>query len=211
MSELAHLNLIRFLDFYFMFTFLAGTVRRLGQYHSIGRLAVSLPGRWPRLLALVTQHRTIFLTWSTVMPALLALLLSLIQLVASRQLWPQAQMTAGELARHWWALAAAVPLGLAMFALDAHGILAVGRIDRAEMEKYFDQAEYWLRSKAATVVRVFTLGFVNPRRMVATEVRKALVSTSALLNTTLWWVSMQTALRVAFGLTLWLTWAATRA
>ena len=75
MSALAHLDLIRFLDFYLMFTFLAGTVRRIGQYLSIGRLVVTGPGRWPRLLELVKQHRMVFLTWSTILPGLLALLL----------------------------------------------------------------------------------------------------------------------------------------
>jgi hypothetical protein len=207
MSGLAHLDLIRFLDFYFMFTFLAGTVRRIGQYLSIGRLVVTGPARWPRLLELVKQHRMVFLTWSTILPGLLALLLSAAQLIASQELWPHAQLTAGDLAEHWWALGVVVPLGLAMLALDLYGIVVVGRFDRAQMEQYFDQAEYWLRSKAATVVRVFTLGYINPRRMVATEVRKALVAASELLNTTLWWVSMQVAVRLAFGLSLWLTWA----
>ncbi len=210
MSALAHLDLIRFLDFYLMFTFLAGTVRRVGQYLSIGRLVVTGPGRWPRLLELVKEHRMVFLTWSTILPGLLALLLSAAQLLASREIWPHAALTAGDLAEHWWALGALVPLGLAMFAVDLYGIAVVGGFDRAEMEQYFDQAEYWLRSRTATVVRVFTLGFVNPRRMVAAEVRKALVAASELLNTTLWWVSMQVAVRLAFGLALWLTWALVR-
>jgi hypothetical protein len=211
MSGLAHLDLIRFLDFYLMFTFLAATVRRIGQYLSIGRLVVTGPGRWPRLLELVKQHRMVFLTWSTILPALLALLLSVVQLLASQKLWPQAQLTAGELAEHWWAVAVVVPLGVAMLALDLYGIVVIGRFDRAEMEKYFDQAEYWLRSRTATVVRVFTFGYVNPRRMVADEVRKALVAASELLNTSLWWTTRQVALRIAFGLSLWLTWALTQA
>jgi hypothetical protein len=207
MSELAHLDLIRFLDFYLMFVFLAGTVRRIGQYLSIGRLVVTGPGRWPKLLELVKHHRMIFLTWSTLLPGLLALLLSMLQLYASREVWPQAQLTLGDLAGHWLAVAVLAPLGLAMFAVDLYGVVVVGRFDRAEMEKYFDQAEYWLRSKTAAVVRFFTLGFINPRRMVADEVQKALIDASQLLNTTLWWLSVQVALRIAFGLSLWLTWA----
>jgi hypothetical protein len=210
MSELAHLDLIRFLDFYLMFTFLAGTVRRIGQYLSIGRLVVAGPGRWPRLLDLVRQHRMIFLTWSTVLPGLLALLLSVTQLVASQEIWPQARLSVGELAQHWWALAAVVPLGLGMLAVDVYGIVVVGEVDRALMEKYFDQAEFWLRSRTATVVRVFTLGYVNPRRLVAAEVQKALVEASRLLNTTLWWMAVQVGLRIGFGLSLWVTWALTR-
>jgi hypothetical protein len=209
MNELAHLDLIRFLDFYLMFTFLAGTVRRISQYHSIGRLVVAGPGRWPRLLDLVKQHRMIFLTWSTVLPGLLALLLSLTQLVASQEIWPQARLTVGELAQHWWALAAVIPLGLGMLAVDLYGMAVVGEVDRVLMEKYFDQAEFWLRSRTATVVRVFTLGYVNPRRLVADEVQKALVEASRLLNTTLWWMAVQIGLRIGFGLSLWVTWALT--
>ncbi|MCI0457072.1 MAG: hypothetical protein L0Z62_08840 [Gemmataceae bacterium] len=211
MTELAHLDLIRFLDFYLMLTFLAGTVRRIGQYLSIGRLVVGVPSRWPRLLELVKQYRMIFLTWSTVLPALLWLALSVVQLIASREVWPQARLTVGELEEHGWALALVLPVALLTFALDLYGILFVGTFDHKQMEQYFDQAEYWLRSKTATVVKVFTLGFVNPRRMVAEEVQKALVSASQLLNTTLWWVSVQISLRVAFGLSLWLTWALTKA
>ena len=88
-------------------------------------------------------------------------------------------------------------------------LIRVGSFDRAELEKYFDQAEYWLNSATAHVVKVFTFGYVNPRRMVADEVRKALVAAGNLLNTSLWWWNVQIALRFCFGLSLWLTWAFT--
>jgi hypothetical protein len=94
-----------------------------------------------------------------------------------------------------------------MVGVDLYSTFRVGEIDRSLLERYFDQAEYWLRSWVAPVVRIFTLGYINPRKMVAAEVRKALEEASKVLNTTLWWVSLQVALRVAFGLTLWLTWA----
>jgi hypothetical protein len=215
MSGLSSLSLIHVFDFYLVFMFAAGTIRRIDQYLNLARLVVRLPGRWPRLLALVATHRTLFLTWATVLPALLALALSVVQLIASRMIWPEAGqpvsgLTWGRLLDHWPALVVVVPLGLTMLAVDAYGILVVGVIDRAQIEKHFDQAEYWLGSRAATVVRVFTFGFVNPRRMVAVEVRKALVDASRLLNTRLWWVIVQTGLRIAFGLSLWLTWALTR-
>jgi hypothetical protein len=209
MSDFWNLNLIHFLDFYLMFMFVAGTARRIGQYRAVGGLILAGPGRWPRLIEQVKQHRTIFLTWATALPGLLALGLSVVQLLASRLVWPHAHLTVGALAEHWLAVAVVGLLGLAMVAVDLYGVLVVGEFDRAEMEKYFDQAEYWLRSKTAHVVRVFTFGFVNPREMVALEVRKALIEASRMLNTTLWWVSVQVALRVAFGLALWLTWAIT--
>jgi hypothetical protein len=206
MNNLVNLNLIRFLDFYFTLMLFISIYLRVGQYREALGLALTGPGRWPRLLDLVKRHRTIFLTWSTILPALLALLLAVIQLVASRQLWPQADLSAGQLGEHWGFLIAIAPLGLAMLFVDVWGALVVGKIDRAEMEKYFDQAEYWLRSHTAHVVRIFTLGYVNPRAMVDVEVRKALLEVSRLLQSNLWWWVTQTGLRAAFGLALWSTW-----
>ena len=96
-----------------------------------------------------------------------------------------------------------------MFAVDVYSAVAVGTFDRHEMEKYFDQAEYWLRSRTAHVVRIVTLGYVNPRQMVDVEVRKALTEASELLKVNLWWITVQVGLRVAFGLSLWGTWLVT--
>ncbi len=214
MDGIRSLNLIHFLDFYFSFFFFAGSIRRFGQYQSIGKLVLTGPGRWPRLLQLVKEHRTIFMTWATVLPALLTLLLSVVQIVASRWLWPEAGqpphgLTLGSLAAHWPALFVVLPIGLTMLAVDIYGLVDVGEVDRPELEKYFDQAEYWLRSSTAHVVRIFTLGYLNPRRMVADEVRKSLVEASRVINIGLWWLAVTLGLRMACGLSLWLTWAVT--
>jgi hypothetical protein len=210
MSGLRSVNLIHFFDFYLMLMFVVGTLRRLRQYWDTANLVLRGPGRWPLLFKLVKEHRTVFMTWATVLPGLLALALSVVQLLASRLVWPEADLTLGDLTQHWLAVAAVGIVGAAMLGFDLYSIIVVGTVDRAQMEKYFDQAEYWLRSRAATVVRVFTLGFINPRLMVAVEVRKSLTEASRLLNNTLWWVSLQLGLRVAFGLAIWITWAATR-
>ena len=168
--------------------------------------------RWPRLLRLLAQHHGLFLTWTTVVPALLALTLIVVNMLLSRLVWPQAaQSPDGLTLERLWKHPLAVPFvglaTLAMLAVDVTGIFWVGKIDRREMEKYFDQAEYWLGSWAAPVVRTVTFGFINPRGMVAIEVQKALVSVSQMLNFTLWWVIVQTGLRIACGLSLWLTYA----
>jgi len=214
MTWLWNLNLIHFLDYYFTFLFLVGTTRRIEQYQNIGKLALTGPSRWPKLLLLAREHRMIFMTWQTVAPAFLALGLSVMQLIASRMIWPEAGrppsgLTIGSLVERWGALPFAIPLGLAMIGFDFYSLSRVGDIPREQMEKYFDQAEYWLVSKTAHVVHILTLGYVNPRKMVAQEVRKALIDASNLLNNTLWWVNIQIALRFSFGLCLWLTWAFT--
>jgi hypothetical protein len=204
MSGLLQLSLIRFFGFYLAVMFLLGTLVRVRQYRAVLNLVRAMPGRWPRLLKLVRQHGHIFLTWGTVMPLVLSLALVLANWVASTVLWPQANdFTVARLLEAWPAVPVVLVCGAAMLALDGYCCWVVGEVDQAEMEKYFDQAEYWLRSWTAPVVHFFTLGYVNPRQMVAVEVRSALVSASQLLNNTLWWVVSQTVLRILFGLALW--------
>lgn len=214
MSAIWNLSPVRFLDFYLVLLFLAGVVRRIDLYRSVLGLVYHVPGRWPHLFKLLQQHKTIFLTWQTVLPAILALALAVIQLIASRLIWPGAGnppngLTVAKVVDYRWPIFLIVPLGLAMMAVDFYFIVVVGKIDRPLLESYFDQAEYWLRSRTAHVVRIVTFGYINPRRMVATEVQKALTDVSKQLNTTLWWIALQLGLRIAFGLSVWGTWAVT--
>lgn len=208
MSGLLQLSLIRFFGFYLAVMFLLGTLVRVRQYRTFLNLVRAMPARWPRLLKLVRQHGHIFLTWGTVMPLALALALVLANWVASTLLWPEANdFTVARLLEVWPALPVLLACGAAMLGMDGYCTFVAGEVNQAEMEKYFDQAEYWLRSWTAPVVRLFTLGYINPRQMVAAEVRTALVSASELLNSTLWWVVAQTGLRILFGLALWGTYA----
>jgi hypothetical protein len=207
MTTLASLNLIRLFDFYLAAMFVLGTWRRIEFSRGVSGLVLTLPGRWPHLFHLVKQHRTVFLTWSTLRPLALTLLLSVVHSLATRLVWPQANVDAGDLGRHWTSLLVVLPLGAAMLALDTYFLLYVATFDRAATEQQLDRAEFWLKDWKAPVVRFLSFGYVNPRRMVHEEVRKALVETSDLVNRSLWWTSAQVGLRIAFGLGLWLSWA----
>lgn len=207
MSRLLDLNLIHLFDFYLMLLFLISCYVRSRQYTTVVGIVRAVPGRWPKLFELVRQYQTVFLTWTTVLPAVLALALSLIHMLLCRLVWPHAQLTLAQLLEFWVAIPFVVVCGLAMLAMDLVATFWVGQIDRLLLENYFDQAEYWLRSWAAPVVRIFTLGRINPRKMVAVEVQKALLEASKLLNWTLWWIIAQVGLRVAFGLSIWTTYA----
>jgi hypothetical protein len=207
MTRLQQLNLIHFFDFYLLLLFLISLYVRLRQYSAVVGLVRAVPGRWPKLFQLVKEHRTVFMTWTTLLPAILALSLSLIHMLACRLVWPQANLTVERLMELWPAIPVVTVCGLAMLGVDLVATFWVGEVDRALLEKYFDQAEYWLHSWAAPVVRFFTLGRVNPRMIVAAEVQKALLEASQLLNSTLWWIAVQVSFRVAFGLSLWVTYA----
>jgi hypothetical protein len=208
------LNLIHFLDFYFALMLFAGLWRRFGQYQNAARIALSMPARWPNLLKLVSQYRTVFFTWTMALPALLALFLWLAQMMMSRLVLPAAGspddgLSIARLVTHWPALIVVAPLGLAMFLFDLYGLYLVGRIDREALEKHFDQAEYWLASRTAVVIRWATFGRLDPRKIVASEVEKGLQFVSDALNFSLWWVIIQMGLRFGFAMSLWLTWAIT--
>jgi hypothetical protein len=200
------LNLIRIFDFYLVLMFLLSFVRRWDVYWNAVRLLVSVRGRWPKLLDRLADHKSLLLNWSFFRPAILAFVLSVVQLVCSRWIFPQAVITGPQLQQEWWlVLIILVPL-VPMLAVDLYFIIRVGRFDHDETVKYFDEAEEWLGWKGP-LVRVLTLGIVNPKKMVDKEVQKSLAEMQTTLASSLWWVITQMSLRLAFGLTLWTLWA----
>jgi len=207
MTGFWNLNLIPLFGFYLALMFLVSLYRRFAQYRAIGGLVVAGPGRWPRLLKLIREHHAVFFTWSMCLPAVLAFLLTVVHWALYRLVIPTAQLTSGELAREPLVWPVLLLLAIVMAGVDLYGVVDVAHVDEREMSKYFDEAEYWLRSWTAPVVSFFTLGMVNPRRLVSVEVQKALVEASKLVNESLWWLAMQVGLRVAVGLTLWLAFA----
>jgi hypothetical protein len=199
-------NLIRVFDFYLAMMFLISLVRRWEVYFDALRLLVVVHGRMPRLLQRLAEHQSLLLNRSFFRPALTAFGLTVVQMVCSRLLWPYAVLTLPELREDWWLIPVlCVPL-VPMLAVDLYFIVRVGRFDRDETVKYLDQAENWLGWKGP-VVRALTLGYVDPHKMVDEEMRKSLAELGTTVRASLWWVAAQIALRVTFGLTLWLVWA----
>jgi len=207
LDNIVQMNLIHLFTFYLTATFILSTVRRLRQYHVIANLARSVPGRWPRVLQQMKKHWWMFFTWQTFRPAILAISLIVVQMVCSRLIWPQAVLTMRDLSDEWWMIPIVGIMGLVMIGVDFWFIIRVGKIDRTETEKYLDEAEHWLSSWKAPAVRIFTLGLINPRKMVDTGVRKAMEEGKGMLHRNLWLISMQAALRVLYGLSLWISWA----
>jgi len=201
------LRLLRLFDFYLALAFLVSTALRVQQYHAMLQVVRAVPGRWPHLFKLVKQYRHLFLTWRTILPLAATLALLLAHTLLRRLVLEGSDLSVQRLLEMTLALPCVVVAGLAMLGVDGYVTFRVGGFDRAELEKYFDQAEFWLRSWTAPVVSFFTLGYINPRKMVRAEVEKALLDASAVINTSLWWTTLQAILRIAFGLSLWLAFA----
>jgi hypothetical protein len=206
MSWLLQLHVIRLFNLYLILVFLATTYARLRDYIKVLDLVRRVPGRWPRLFQLVKQHWNIFLTLNSLYPLLSSGGLLLVHTILTRWVWPFADdyLTIERLGENWTTLFVVIPCTIAMIALDMYWALTASEIDTALLAKYFDQAEFWLQRWTAPVVRVFTLGYINPRQMVAVEVRKALTDASSMLNSTLWWMAWQAGVRIACGASLWL-------
>ncbi|HKB04255.1 MAG TPA: hypothetical protein VKD90_18670 [Gemmataceae bacterium] len=207
MAGVLDLNLIHLFTFYLAAVFLLSTVRRLRQYHDVAQLALAAPNRWPRVLEQLRGHWIMFLTWATLRPAAVALGLLLIQMICSRLIWPSANLTLRGLLEEWWLTPFVLTTLAAMLAVDLYFIIRVGDVGRRETEIYLDEAEHWLTSWKAPVIHLVTLGYIDPRHMVAVEVKKAVEEGRGLLHRTLWWVSAQAGLRTLYGLTLWVAWA----
>jgi hypothetical protein len=207
MNRLASLDLIRLFDFYLAAMFVLGTWRRYQLYRNLAGIAFRFSGRWPKLFKLMQSHRAVLMTWRTFLPSIMTLVIWGLHALASQLIWHQAQLTFRDVFSHWVPFLIVVPLGCAMIALDVYFLFAVGAIDRPMVEKYFDQAEHWLGSWQAPVVKAVTFGRINPRRMVNDEVQKALVAAGDLIERSLYLTSLQMGLRVAFGLSLWVAWA----
>jgi hypothetical protein len=203
------LNLVRVFDFYLALMFVISLVRRWEVYWNAVRILITVRGRWPRLIARLAEHRSLLLNWSFFRPVVLALGLTVVQMICSRLIWPDAVLLGTDLRDEWWKLAVLlVPLA-AMLAIDGYFVVSVGRFDHAETVKYLDQAETWLGWKGP-LVRALTLGFINPERMVDDEVKKNLAEIGTTVRSSFWWVSAQTGARFAFGLALWTLWALQR-
>lgn len=201
-------NLIRVFDFYVTLMFVISLLRRWDVYWNAVRILVAVRGRWPKLMGRLAEHQSVLLNWSFFRPALLALLLTVVQLVVSRVIYPRANLTFPMLDSGWWVAAIVVPM-VPMLAVDLYFIVRVAKFDHDEAVKYLDQAEVWLGRKGR-LVRVLTLGIVNPKRIVDAELQKSLATAQASLSASLWWVSVQIGLRLAFGLSLWAVWFAHR-
>jgi hypothetical protein len=209
MSWLLNLSLILLFLVYLTLVFLIGTALRIRDYRHALALILRAPSRWPRLFKLVKQHRSLLVSWRTVLPLILSLALIAAHQLTSTRVWPEAAayLTIGRLGQLWPALLIVAPTGLFMIGLDVYSFTHISPLDRPMLEKHFDQAEYWLKPWTAPVVRIFTFGYINPRKMVTKEVRSALEGASRLMSSALWWVSLQTLSRLAFGLALWGTYA----
>ncbi len=199
----APVNLLRVFDFYLAMMFIISLVRRWEVYWSAVRLVVAVRGRWPRLIRRLGEHHSLLLNWAFFRPVITALLLTVVQLICSRLIWPKAELNARDLKQHWWLIAIFITTMLPMLAVDLYFVIRVGRFDHDETAKYLDQAENWLSWKGP-LVRTVTLGYINPGKMVDDEVKKSLAEIGTTVQRSLWWVSVQIALRVTFGLTLWL-------
>src|SRR2546423_15181255 len=96
MSWLLHLHPIRLFSFYLAFVFIVTTLLNIRDYRHMLGLARSMPGRWPRLLKLIKEHASIFLTWRTASPVLTSLGLLLVQMFVTRVVDPAADNFTGK-------------------------------------------------------------------------------------------------------------------
>lgn len=200
-------NLIAVFNGYLILGFLVSTGVNIRSYRAVLGLIFAFPNRWPKLMVLVKEHRTIFLGWPTLLVIGFSLALMLGNSLAIRLVWVQANVSFEELRGRWLSLVAILLSGCLMLFLDGKAIFSAGSFDRIALEEDLDQAESWLKSWMAPAVRLVTFGFVNPRKIVGVEVQKTLVAANWIMIGGMGRSSLRMGMQLAFGLSLWISWA----
>lgn len=201
------LNLIDVFNYYLILAFIVSTTIRIQLYRTIVGLVCDSPARWPKLLELAKTHRTVFFGWPLLLAIGLAFSLMLGNSLAIHCVWAPAKVSLEQLSGRWLHLMAIALVGALMLLLDGRAIFHVGHFDRTALEHDLDKAESWLKSWMAPALRLLTLGFVNPRKIVGDEVHRVLVDANWILIGGMWRMSFRIGTQLAFGLSLWLTWA----
>ncbi len=199
-------NLIRLFDFYLAATLVVSLARRYRLYWDAVTLAVRFRGRWPKLVDRLKRHHGVLLTRDVLRPLFAAVALTVVQFVCSRVVWPTASLPTDAVAGHWRMLLPITVAAVPMLLIDLYFLVRVGRFDRGTTEDYLDQAEHWLASWQTPAIRLATLGYVNPQRIVDAEVVKGLEHVGRMVGWASRWAAIQLAVRVLFGLTLWVVW-----
>lgn len=203
---LADVNLIRLFTLYLTLMMLISLWRRWRVYADAVRLGWSTFTKRKRLLGRLGPQLQLLVTRSVVVPFVLVVILTVVQWVCSRLIWPQAEVPLGDVGGTWWKLLLVVVPAVPMLGVDVYFLVRVGRFDRLSTEEYLDYAERWLGWRGR-VVRAATVGVVNPTRIVDAEVKKSMEYLGQTAQWAMWWTSAQSVLRVAFGLLVWLLWA----
>jgi hypothetical protein len=193
------LNLIDLFNYYLILAFLVSTGMRVRSYQAILGLIFASPSRWPKLLALVKKHGTIFLGWPMLLATGLAFTLMLSNSLAIHLVWAPAKVTFEELWGRWLPLVAVILSGGMMLLLDCRALFRVGNFDRTALEQDLDKAESWLKSWMSPALRMVTFGFVNPRRIVGAEVQRVLVDANWILIGGMQRYSIRIGMQLAFG------------
>jgi hypothetical protein len=201
------MNLMDLFQFYLVVVFILSIVLRRRQYRGLVELVAAGPQRWPRLINLLREERWLLLSWPTLVPIALALLLMLIHSAMYNLVWPHAAVTFSDLTRHTTALGLLLIWAATMLTVDAQATFSHWEFNKADYEPMLDQAEYWLTTRWAPALKVLTFGRVDPEQRVRAEVRQALLRSQADIRSMFWNWSIQVGFRLAFGITLWLTWA----
>lgn len=201
------MNLMDLFQFYLGVVFILSIVLRRRQYRALVELVAAGPKRWPRLMNLLSAERWLLFSWPTLVPIALALLLMLIHSAMYNLLWPHAAVTLSDLTHHTTALGLLLVCAANMVTVDAQSTFSHWEFNKADYEPMLDQAEYWLTTRWAPALKMLTFGRVDPEQRVRAEVRQALTRSQADIRAMFWNWSIQVGLRLAFGITLWLTWA----
>lgn len=204
--SLAQINLLGLFELYLFLTFILSAGIRFHHYRSNIKFLLHVPQKWPEMYAMIRENTGLFLRWTMIIPVSITLAVFLFYFLAYRLIWTEAVINWREL---WTGPLSAIMLtavGCAMLALDASALFSSSQWDYNLIERNLTRGESALNSRSLKVLRFLTFNRIDHKQIVQGRVRDSLSFVRLSLIDQLRRQSVHTAVRIAFGFLLWISW-----
>lgn len=205
--DLSQWNLLGTFERYLMLSFVLSLAIRFQQYRINIRFFLRLPREWPEMFKVIKEHSGVFLTWTMIVPVSITFSVLAAHTLCLRLVFRDADVTWPELWAHWGTLLPIVGIGLLMLTMDAIAIFSSGQTDFDEIEQNLSRGEFALTSRMMKAVKWISFKSVDPEKIVENRIKETFGHLRLLLIGQLRRWSFHTAVRIAFGFLLWISWA----
>lgn len=200
-------DLLVWYEAYLLILVVATVALRFRVWRDFATIACQFPDRWPRLFGVIIEHKHLLLNRSTVLPIAMAVSLAAIHTICRHWLLSDAELSVASVVQIPPALLLLACCGGYMLYLDYRVLQRSTPFRRAELEKRFNRGELALAKSVDWTVRICTFGFVSSTKIVEEQVEEALEEECAAVEEQMKGWLGRTMVRLAFGMSCWLSWA----
>jgi hypothetical protein len=202
----ADINLIGMFELYLFLAFVLSTAIRYHHYRSNVAFLLQVPQRWPQMYSMIRENTSLFLRWTMIIPVAITLSVFLIYFLAYRLIWTEAVISWHELWADRLTAIQVTLVGCAMLALDLSTLFSSSQWNYNEIERNLTRGESTLKSRSLRFLRFLTFKRFDHEQIVRNRVQDSLSYVRLALIDQLRQQSIRTAVRIACGFLIWISW-----